>query len=225
MLPQDLRYAWRLMRRSPLFTVIVNESFARHFFGTEDVLGRQIFFIDSPRRADTIVGVVRDARDRGLREPAKPAAYSNYEHDPLGWMTFTIRVELPPAAMLQQIASIFRKFDPQVPIERTGTAQATMEEGLARERMLAELSSLIGLLATAIAMIGLYGILAYSVLRRTREIGIRIALGARSAQVQWLAVRDGGRLLLAGIALGVPLYIVIASYSAGWSSVFNLPIQ
>src|SRR5215469_12899463 len=134
MLPQDLRYAWRLMRRSPLFTVIVNESFARHFFGTEDVLARQIFFIDSPRRADTIVGVVRDARDRGLRQPTKPAVYSNYEHDALGWMTFTVRAEQSASAMLKEIVSAFRQFDPQVPIERTGTAEAAMDESLARER-------------------------------------------------------------------------------------------
>jgi predicted permease len=191
-------------------TVIVNESFARHFFGTEDVLGRQIFFIDSPKRADTIVGIVRDARDRGLRQPTKPAVYSNYEHDALGWMTFTVRVERPATAMLKEIVSAFQQFDSQVPIERTGTAEAAMDESLARERTLADLSSLIGLLATGIAMVGLYGTLAYRVVRRTREIGIRMALGARTSQVQWLAIRDGALLLLAGIALGMPVYAAVA---------------
>ena len=188
-------------------TVIVNESFARHFFGTDDVLGRHISFIDSATRADTIIGVVGDALDRGIKDPPKPVAYSNYEHDPLGWITFNIRVSQDPRTMLSEIISVFKEIDPQVPIEQTETAESQLDEALQKERLLASLSALLGALATVVAMVGLYGLLAYSVVRRTREIGIRMALGARPRQIQWLAVRESARLLLYGVVLGSPVYL------------------
>lgn len=190
--------------------VIVNESFARHFFGTTDVLGRPIFFIDSVNRPDTIIGVVRDARDRGLKTPPKPVAYSDYEHTPLGWITFTVRVAGSANTMQTEIVSAIKKFNPQIPISNVSTVEAQLSDSLQRERMLAVLSSILGALAMAIAMIGLYGLLAFSVTRRTREIAIRIALGARSAQVQWISVRDGLLLLVAGVTIGLPLYLGFA---------------
>jgi predicted permease len=191
-------------------TVIVNQSFARHFFGTDDVLGRQIFFIDSVKRPDTIIGVVRDAHDRGLKELPKPVAYSNYNHDPLGWLAFTVLVQQDPKFIENEIISVIKRFVPQVPVEAAGTAEVQLGEALQRERTLAVLSAILGVLATVVAMIGLYGLLAYSVTRRTREIGIRMALGARSAQVQWIAIRDGLLLLVSGIAIGFPFYLAFS---------------
>jgi ABC-type antimicrobial peptide transport system permease subunit len=190
--------------------VIVNQSFAQHFFGTDDVLGRQIFFIDSAKRPDTIIGVVRDARDRGLKESTKSVAYSNYEHDPLGWITFTVRVHQTPETGLNEIVSEVKRMDPHVPIAATSTVEAKMDESLQRERMLATLSGMLGILTVLVAVIGLYGLLAYSVARRTHEIGVRIALGASLASVEWLAVREGLALVLGGVAIGFPSYLVFA---------------
>ncbi|HVX67466.1 MAG TPA: ABC transporter permease [Bryobacteraceae bacterium] len=190
--------------------VIVNESFARHFFNTGDVLGRQISFIDSAARKDTIVGIVRDARDRGVKEPAKPVIYSSYSHDPLGWLAFGIRVQGDPRRMQHEILSVLRQADPAVPVAEMETAEALWSASLERERLLAVLSALLGLLAILIAMIGLYGVLAYRVTRRTREIGIRMALGARPNQVRWLAVRESVRLLLWGVLLGCPAYALLS---------------
>jgi predicted permease len=191
-------------------TVIVNQSFARRFFHGDDVLGRQISFIDSSKRSDTIVGVVRDARDRGVHESTKPVVYSNYEKDPLGWITFSIRVHEDPNALLGQMASVFHSVDPAVPLDQPRTVVAQMDEALERERVLAALSAALGMLATVIAMVGLYGLLAFSVSRRTREIGIRIALGALPGQVRWLAVRESAVLLLGGALLGCPAYFAVA---------------
>lgn len=188
-------------------TVIVNESFARHFFHTTDVLGRQFSFIDSGKRRDTIIGVIRDARDRGLQESPKPSAYSAYEQDPLGWLTFSMRVQQDPKSMLREVISVFKSVDPRVPIEQAQTAEAQLSESLGRERILAALSSTLGALATVISMIGLYGLLAYSVVRRTREIGVRIALGARPSQVCWLAVAESTRILFYGALIGCPAYL------------------
>jgi ABC-type antimicrobial peptide transport system permease subunit len=137
--------------------------------------------------------------------------YSNYEHDPLGGLTFTVRVQQDhPKFVQNEIVSIIKKFDPQVPIEKVSTVEVQLDEALQNERMLAVLSAILGTLATLVAMIGLYGLLAYSVTRRTREIGIRMALGARPGQVQWIAVRDGLLLLAGGIALGLPLYMAFS---------------
>ena len=191
-------------------TVIVNQSFARHFFGTEDVLGKTVSFIDSAKRVDTIVGVVGDALDRGVKNPPKPAIYSNYEHDPLGALTFTARVQGDPRTMLKEVTAMVRGFDPQVPIEQSATAEAQLSDTLQKEEMLAQLTMALGGLATLVAMLGLYGLLAYSVLQRTREIGIRMALGARLSDVRWLPVRDGARLLACGVAIGAPMYVALA---------------
>jgi ABC-type antimicrobial peptide transport system permease subunit len=189
--------------------VIVNRSFARHFFGTDDVLGRQISFIDSSKRIDTIIGVVGDARDRGIKEPSKPIAYPNYEHDPLGWLTFSVRVTEEPRKMLSAILSIFKQTDSKVPTEEIQTAEVQMSAGLQKERTLAYLSLSLGVLALLITMVGLYGLLACSTARRTREIGIRMALGARRDRIGWLAIGESVRLLAVGIVLGIPAYFAI----------------
>jgi ABC-type antimicrobial peptide transport system permease subunit len=145
-----------------------------------------------------------------LKEPSKPVAYSNYNHDPLGWLAVTVRVQQDPKFIENEIISIIKRFDPQVPIEAVGRAEGQLGEALQRERMLAILSAILGVLATVVAMIGLYGLLAYSVTCRTREIGIRMALGARSSQVQWIAIRGGLLLLTCGIAIGFPLYLAFS---------------
>ena len=164
--------------RSSQATVIVNESFARHFFGNTDVLGRTFSFIDSGKRLDTIVGVVADALDRGIKERARPVAYSAYSQDPLGQVTLAVRTQQEPKAVAGEVLSAIRSIDPQVPVESTTTAEAQMNESLQRERMLAQLTSGLGSLAGLVATLGLYGLLAYSVVRRTREIAIRMALGS-----------------------------------------------
>jgi ABC-type antimicrobial peptide transport system permease subunit len=174
------------------------------------VLGRQISFVDSSTRADTIIGVAGDGLDRGVKQPPKPVVYSNYEHDPLGCLTFSIRVTRDPKKMLSEILSIFKQIDSKVPIEEAETAEAQMDDALQKERMLASLTVILGALALVVAMVGLYGLLAYSTTRRTREIGIRIALGARRDQIRWLAIRESARLMLGGILLGIPVYLAFS---------------
>ena len=188
----------------------MNESFARHFFGNTDVLGRTFSFIDSGKRLDTIVGVVADALDRGIKERARSVAYSAYSQDPLGQVTLAVRTQQEPKAVAGEVLSAIRSIDPQVPVESTTTAEAQMNESLQRERMLAQLTSGLGSLAGLVATLGLYGLLAYSVVRRTREIAIRMALGSSLNGVRWMLVREGAVLVSAGVAIGCPLYFALA---------------
>src|SRR5262249_8445923 len=152
-----------------------------------------------------IVGVVRDARDRGIKTSPFPMAYSSFEHDPLGGMTFAVRVRREPEDVTSEIASVVHDVDPLVPIGPVRTMEALIDESLLRERMLASLSSTFGVLAALVAAIGIYGMLAYMITRRVREIAIRIAVGAKPAQVTWLTLRESIILIVAGTTIGIPL--------------------
>jgi len=190
--------------------VIVNESFVRHFLNGLDPIGRKFSFIDSMTRPHTIVGVVKDARDRGIKSEAGPVAYSSFEHDPLPNMTFTLKVEREPEQVMPEVASVARQVDPLVPINQLRTMDAQIDVSLLRERMLASLSSAFGALACVVAAIGIYGMLAFAVMRRSREIAVRIAVGAKPSEVRWLALRESMMLLGSGIAIGIPLSMVIS---------------
>jgi predicted permease len=191
-------------------TVVINESFARYFFGAENPIGRPVFFIDSLNRPHTVIGVVRDGRDRGIRTAPAPVAYTSYEHDPLGNVTFAVRSGLDPAALLRQVGAVLRDADPLVPVFSPRTMEMLVDESLQRERMMAALSSAFGVVAILVAAVGLYGLLAWAVATRTREIGIRMALGARTRRIVWLAMRDAAIVTGAGILLGVPIYLGFA---------------
>ena len=190
--------------------VIVNQSFARHFFGTDDVIGRPVFFIDSLKRAHTIIGVVKDARDRSVKTAPGPTAYTSYEHDPLGNITLAIRTTREPADLMNDMARVLRSIDPRVPVGTTRTLRLDIDEALLRERMMATFSAMFGAIAILVAAMGLYGLLAWATAGRTREIGVRMALGARPLQVEWLAVKDSLLIAGFGVAVGVPAYLAFA---------------
>jgi predicted permease len=190
--------------------VVVNESFANYYFKGQNPIGRSFSFVDTMNRPHTIVGVVKDARDRGLKTRTGPMAYSSFDHDPLGGMTFAVRIRRDPREVMGEIESAVRQADPIVPISPMRTMEAQIDESLQRERMLAALSSTFGGLASLVATIGIYGMLAYMITRRLREIAVRIVVGASPAQVVWLTVRESLILVAAGTAIGIPLSIVIS---------------
>jgi predicted permease len=190
--------------------VVVNEAFANYYFKGQDPIGHKFAFIDSLNRPHTIVGVVKDARDRGIKSTASPVAYSSFEHDPFGGMTFAVRIQRQPEAAMSEIAAVVRDVDPLVPIGSLRTMDSLIDESLLRERMLASLSSAFGALAALVAAIGIYGMLAYMITRRLREIAIRIAVGAKPAQVTWLTLRESLILIVAGTAIGIPLSLAMS---------------
>ena len=192
---------------------IVNESFARYFFGNNNPLGRRFGWrsIKDPNAIE-IVGVVKDALYANMRQGTTDDnktprfVYVPYQQgEELGEMTAYVRTANGTAANIQeQLRQAVRRADSSLPVFAMQTMDRTVDEALFNERMLALLSASFGLLATLLAAVGLYGVMSYTVSRRTREIGIRIALGAERSSVLWLVLREVAFLTMIGIGLGIP---------------------
>jgi predicted permease len=182
---------------------IVNELFARQFFPGQSVIGRR-FSIAGLARDLAIVGVVKNTRWLSLREPPAPMFYEAFSQDPASFCTLAIRSTGNPVAVAVAVQGIVRDMHPPLTINDVVPFTELEDRALFTERMIAQISAAFGLLALLIACAGLYGLLSYGVVRRTREIGIRMALGASRAGLQWLVLRESAMLLALGIAVGVP---------------------
>jgi predicted permease len=180
--------------------VIVNEAFARYYFGEEDPIGQR-FGYNEAGDSHEIVGIVKDARQSNLRETAHPTWYG------VGFgqwaTTFQLRTAADPTRIIAAVRQAAREIDPNLPLYNIKTLAARVDESLAQERLISALSGFFGLLSLLLAAIGLYGILAYAVSRRTREIGIRIALGARPGAVLRMVLLQGLILTLLGVGIGL----------------------
>jgi predicted permease len=184
---------------------IVNQAFARKYFGDASPLGRR-FGSGEPANAGDfeIVGVVRDGKYTRLRDEARPAAFLPYGQLKNAWGGhYAVRVNGDAGTYAPMLRGILREIDPNLPLANFRTQEEQVARSLAPERMFARLSSFFGLLALLLASIGLYGLLSYSVLRRTGEIGLRMALGAVPGQVLWLVVRESLYLAALGVVLGL----------------------
>lgn len=182
--------------------VIVNQAFVRRIFPDVDAIGQRFGQSqDSP--GYQIVGVVSDAKYRSLREEIPPTVYNNWRGDFAGAFILHVRTVGKPELVINAVREIMRSLDPQIPFYEIRTLREEVETSLWQERLLAVLSSVFGLLAALLAAIGLYGTLAYTVARRTREIGIRMALGARPARILGLVLRQAATIVLPGVVLGL----------------------
>ena len=195
-------------------TVMINETFARKFFAGRDPIGRHLGFGSDPgTKTDMeIIGVVKDIKYTNLRDEIPPQAYVPYlASKGAGGMTVYIRTTADPHAMMNLIREKVRDLDPNIPIFDMRTTDDQIQNSLSAERMIASLSTVFGLLATILAAVGLYGLMAYNVVQRTREIGIRMALGAAQGDVVWMVMRDVLILVGIGIAVGVPTALALTS--------------
>ena len=181
---------------------IINEKMARHFFGDANPIGRKIGTDDVP---DTIiVGVVKDAQYRSLREPAMQHFYQPVMQQPrLFDLVMHVKTAGDPAALADLVRAQVLKLDSHLPVYDVKTLAAQIDESLTQERLVTWLCAAFGLLATLLTALGLYGVLAFSVAQRTREIGIRVALGAQARDVFRLIIGQGMLLVTAGVALGL----------------------
>jgi predicted permease len=185
---------------------VVNEAFARYFYKDQSPLGRRFGMgRKSEQFPFTIVGVVRDSKAASLREKPLRFVYLPYAQDErIGQMTFYVRSSLDPVALGNRMRAVVRQADVGLPVTDMKTMQAQIRESLFVDRMVASLSAAFGLLATLLAAVGLYGVMSYAVSLRTREIGIRVALGADRRTVLLMVLREVAVLALIGIAIGLP---------------------
>ena len=192
---------------------IVNEALARQLFGSSDALGRQMVLgLAGNSPAIEIVGVSANARYTSLRRPAPPTFYVSYRQRSTWGSTFVVRTALEPTAIVEQVRATLRELDPQLPLSNLRTQREQIQLSLQRERLFAQLATLLGGATLLLAMIGLYGLLAYSVTRRTPELGLRMALGAGRGTVRWMVLRQSLLLVAAGLAVGVPAAVASSRF-------------
>ena len=186
---------------------IVNEKFAKHYFGNTYAVGRHIGMGGNPgtKTPITIVGVVRDTKYEGMRQEMPEEVFQPYRQMEfvLG-MSAYVRTEGDPDRLFAAVRETVRAVDPNLPIVDMRTVERQMDMSLATDRLVASLSAAFALLATLLAGVGLYGVMAYTVAWRTREIGIRMALGAFTGDVLWMVMREVLLLLAAGMLIGLP---------------------
>jgi predicted permease len=183
---------------------IINEAMARYFFGDTNPIGRRFGQGGGKPTDIEIIGVARDARSQTIREQAGRFFYLPYrQNEEVTSLTFYVRAAGDPSAATAAIRQTVQRLDPNLPIYDMRTMEAQVAESLFVERMVSALSVAFGVLATLLAAIGLYGVMSYAVTRRTREIGIRMALGAEKAGVLWLVLKEVAILSAAGAAIGL----------------------
>jgi predicted permease len=183
---------------------IVNEALARQLYGTTEVVGRHVKFGLRDLPPAEIVGVTADARYTSLRADPPPTAYLPWRQDPGSRVTFVIRAGGDPLGLAQSVRKAVREVDPTLPVVNLRTQDEQIARSLTRERLFAGLATLLGGVTLALCAIGVFGLLAYTVSRRTQEMGIRLALGARAAQVRWMVIRQSLAMTAIGLALGIP---------------------
>ena len=210
--------------RAPAVAVI-NEAMARRYFPSGDAIGRRLEMQlpgNKERAAITtgrpiaIVGIVQDAKYNSIRQEAQPMCYVSLEQFPGSLRSLEIRSTLPAAALAAPVRQALLDVSRDIMIRRTVTLAAQVDHTLAPERLITGLCTFFGALALLLASIGLYGVMAYGVAQRTSEIGIRMALGASRLRVLVMVLRHSLIVVIAGIALGLPLAWLATRALAGF---------
>jgi predicted permease len=191
------------------FVGIVNEEFARRFLPNLNPLGHT-FGPEGGQATMRIVGVVKNHKYRSIDEQPIPMAWYMYAQIPvIGPMNVEMRVHGAPLAILPAAQKVVQQLDPDLPLIRPMTQRAQFDTTISRQTLFARLAGFFGILAVVLVATGLYGTLAYRVSMRTAEIGVRMAVGARREQVVWMILKDSLLLTAAGVAIGIPLAMLV----------------
>lgn len=195
----------------PSGVAVLNQTLARRLFGDEDPLGRTV--VQRGYRENVsmrVVGVVGDSRARDLEGPIEGVLYRPLGESVQSFVSVLVRTTAPPEAAVAAIRAAVDRLDPALPFYAAGSLSDAIRELTAEQRLMARLMSVLALLAALLAAVGLYGVVAYSVAERTREIGIRLALGAGGARVVRMVVRQALVLAALGVTVGIGFAYVLA---------------
>jgi predicted permease len=201
---------------------VVNQSMARHFFGDTNPIGRLVSI--PGYRGDPswlqIVGVVQDVKVHDLRESSTLMLYVPMFQAPEGGATFEVRTAMDSASVQTAVLAAVNDIEVRLPVYSVKSLGDQLDDSLVEERLVASLSSTFGLLALLLTCVGLYGLMAYTVNRRTSEIGIRMALGAERGRIAGMVLRETLLLVLCGLAVGLPVAVIASRFIA--SQLFGL---
>jgi predicted permease len=196
---------------------IINQAFEKQYFPGEDPLGKQVAYVSIGGRSFEIAGVVEDIREGPLDAPIPPVFYTAFNQGPDDYFTLMVRTTESEGALVSTLARLVRETDPSIVTMRGATMTARIEDSQSAylHRTAVWLVGGFAGMALLMGLIGLYGVIAYSVGQRSREIGIRMALGAEPGAVRGLILREGARLALLGIAIGLAGAVAAAEAMRG----------
>jgi predicted permease len=205
---------------------VINESFREKFFPNQNPIGRKIWWDDNERRNQQIevIGVVKDVLDKGLKEERVPQHYLAFAQNQgaAGMLRIALRTAGDPSGLSETVRNEIKAYNSAIPVDMVRTLDRLIDNSISNEIIIAKLSSFFGILALVLASIGLYGVMSYTIAGRTRELGVRIALGAQRADVLRMVLKEAMLLVLIGIVIGVPASFassrVIASMLYGLKS-------
>jgi putative ABC transport system permease protein len=188
--------------------VLITESAARQYFPNDDPIGKTINLgwgrgKGKRRAGGAVIGIVGDIKDTGLNAPGPPEIFMPYRQWPVSSMNIVLKTAAPPASLAAAVKSDVYAVDPNLPVSNVRTLEDVVAESISQPRFYMVLLTIFAAIALALAAIGIFGVLSYAVSQRTREIGIRMALGAQGGSVIGLIVRQAMLLALCGVALGI----------------------
>jgi predicted permease len=193
---------------------VVNETFVKRFLDGRNPVGVQFSAGGGPAPDITIVGVVKDSHYSSVKDAAPPLYYRPWRQDKqINGLHFYVRTALPEKQMVPQIRRVMGSLDRDLPLEDLRTLDEQIRMNVQTDRIVLQLAAVFAVLATGLAMLGLYGVMAHSVTRRTREIGIRMALGAEPGKIRGMVLRELLWILIAGLVTGVPAAMLLARYT------------